>query len=394
MKSISKKIGILSLIAFAAGIAAGLLIPEFCISIEVLGTVYVNLLKIMIVPVIFTEITSALARDTENISRITMTTIIVFITMFIVSFIICSLLWTAIRPGAGVVFNEIAWEGDLDELSFGAFLLSMFPSNILTAMSSNALLPTIIFAFVFGIAIRQCKLSKLRDVIAELDTAFGKMLSYVMYLTPIGAFALISNTVAQYGSRILGTAAVYIGCGYLGCVVIMILVMILPVWIYCKISPAEYIKKAYKVWVLTLTTCSSAATLPTTIKVCNEDFGVPEKITKIVVPLGCTIHMCGGAVSFSLLAMFNIQMMGLTVTPGFMLLMVLFALLLNMAAPGLPGGGIVVGATYLSLLGIPLTFIGFYAGIYRILDMAYTTMNVCGDITANVLINKINEKTV
>ena len=84
MKSISKKTGIISLIAFAASIAAGLLIPEFCKSIEVLGTVYVNLLKIMMVPVIFTGITSALARDSENMSRITITTILVFIVMFVV----------------------------------------------------------------------------------------------------------------------------------------------------------------------------------------------------------------------------------------------------------------------------------------------------------------------
>lgn len=262
-------------------------------------------------------------------------------------------------------------------------------------MSGNAILPVIIFAFAFGIAIRQCKLEKVRAVMTELDTAFGKMLSYVMYLTPFGVFALMSNTVVSYGGKILGTAALYAGCAYLGCVLITLLVMMLPVWIAAGINPIQYVRRVYKVWVLTLTTCSSAATLPTTVRICNEEFGVPEKITNLVVPLGCTIHMCGGAVSFSLLAMFNMQMMGIPMTFGLMMIMLLSALLLNMGAPGLPGGGIVIGATFLSILGIPLTFIGFYAGIYRVLDMAYTTMNVCGDVTANVLINRLvkNEKT-
>ena len=389
MKTYIKKIGIISCIAFALAVVAGLLIPEFCKSISVVGTVYVNLLKIMIVPVIFTGITSAMARDSENVSGITATTILVFVGMFVVSFLLCCGLWALLQPGRGVALEEVVWDGEISTLSFGDFLVSLFPANILTAMEGNAILPVIIFAFAFGIAIRQCRLEKLRDVMNELDTAFGKMLSYVMVLTPLGVFALMSNTVATYGSKILGTAAVYIGSAYLGCLVIMLLVMILPVWIYCGVNPVAYIQRAYKVWVLTLTTCSSAATLPTTIRVCNEEFGVPEKITKIVVPLGCTIHMCGGAVSFSLLAMFNMQMMGIPMTFGLMMIMLLSALLLNMGAPGLPGGGIVLGATYLSLLGIPLTFIGFYAGIYRLLDMAYTTMNVCGDITANVLINKI-----
>ena len=139
---------------------------------------------------------------------------------------------------------------------------------------------------------------------------------------------------------------------------------------------------------MTLTTCSSAATLPYTIKVCNEEFGVPEKVTNIVVPLGCTIHMCGGAVSFALLGIFTSQLFGVPITFGTFMIMIISATLINMAAPGIPNGGIVIGATYLSILGIPLTFIGLYSGIYKLLDMAYTTLNVTGDVTANILINE------
>ena len=98
--------------------------------------------------------------------------------------------------------------------------------------------------------------------------------------------------------------------------------------------------------------------------------------------------MCGGAVSFSLLAMFTAQMYGIPITLPMYLTMLISALLINMGAPGIPGGGIVIGATYLTLLGLPISFIGFYAGIYRLLDMAYTTMNVTGDITANCIIKE------
>lgn len=385
----SKILGFASLAAFILAIPAGMLFPSFCKGIESLGTIYVNLLKLMIVPVLFSGIVSALADGRTDISGITLRTIIVFIVMFAASFILCSVLWVIIRPGVGAAFAETAWDGEVTAVTLSGFLTSLFPSNIVTAMSQNALLPVIIFAFVMGIAIRECGLRKLADVFGELSAAFNRMLSYVMYLTPVGVFALLCNTVANYGGRILGTAAVYIGCAYLGCLLITVSVMILPVSLYCGISPLTYLKRVYKIWLMTLTTCSSAATLPNTIKVCNEEFGVPESITNLVVPLGCTIHMCGGAVSFSLLAFFNMQMFGIRPDVGMLLLMFLTALLLNMGAPGIPGGGIVIGATYLSILGIPISFIGFYAGIYRLLDMAYTTMNVCGDITANVLINKM-----
>jgi len=393
-KNQSKILGIASLAAFVLAVIAGLLAPEFCNAIECVGTIYVNLLKIMIVPVLFTGIASSLGNNTGNVSGITVKTILVFIAMFVVSFLICSALWAVLKPGVGAAFTEVEWDGELTELSLSAFLIALFPNNIITAMSNNSILPVIIFAFVFGIVIEKCKLTRLAQSMEDLSTAFKKMLEYVMFLTPIGVFSLMGNTVANYGSKILGTAAIYIGCAYLGCVVIAVLVMMLPVWIYAGIDPITYIRRVYKVWIMTLTTCSSAAALPNTIKVCNEEFGISENITNLVVPLGCTIHMCGGAVSFSLLAMFNMQMYGMTMTPGLYILMLVLALVINMGAPGIPGGGIVIGATFLSVLGIPITFIGFYAGIYRLLDMAYTTMNVCGDISANILIHKMVSKKI
>ena len=143
---------------------------------------------------------------------------------------------------------------------------------------------------------------------------------------------------------------------------------------------------------MTLTTCSSQATLPTTIKVCNDELKIPSRITNITVPLGCTIHMCGGAVSFALLGIFCSQLYGIDITITKYIMMLFSATVINMAAPGIPNGGIVIGASYLSLFGIPLSFMGFYSSIYKLLDMSYTTLNVTGDITANVILNKTIKK--
>jgi Na+/H+-dicarboxylate symporter len=124
------------------------------------------------------------------------------------------------------------------------------------------------------------------------------------------------------------------------------------------------------------------------MKVCEEEFGVDKNIVDVVSPLGCTIHMCGGAVSFALLGLFCSRMYGIEVNLITFIMMMISSLLINMSAPGIPNGGVVIGATYLQLLEIPLDFIGFYSGMYKILDMLYTTLNVTGNITANVIISE------
>lgn len=387
----TKRISLITLGAFGLGILGGLLFPGIMLSLEFLGTIYINLLKMMIIPILFFGIITALiSTEKQQISKITIRTVALFAIMFTLSFLINSGFVALVKPGTTFTFTDVIWEGEITQISLASFFTSFFPDNILRVATENAILPIILFAFAVGFAINH--LDKYKEFLIQLNTSinaiFNQILQWIMYLTPIGVFALMGTTVANFGPSVLASGAAYILSAWIGCVIIAILVMILPVWLYCKINPIEYIKKVSEIWMMTLSTCSSAATLPNTIRVCNEKFNIPKELTNIIVPLGCTIHMCGGAVSFSLLALFNMQMYNIPLTFPLFITMLIVALLINMGAPGIPGGGIVIGATYLSILGVPLTFIGFYAGIYRLLDMAYTTMNVTGDISANLLIKK------
>lgn len=387
----TKRISLITLGAFGLGILGGLLFPGIMLSLEFLGTIYINLLKMMIIPILFFGIITALiSTEKQQISKITIRTVALFAIMFTLSFLINSGFVALVKPGTTFTFTDVIWEGEITQISLASFFTSFFPDNILRVATENAILPIILFAFAVGFAINH--LDKYKEFLIQLNTSinaiFNQILQWIMYLTPIGVFALMGTTVANFGPSVLASGAAYILSAWVGCVIIAILVMILPVWLYCKINPIEYIRKVSEIWMMTLSTCSSAATLPNTIRVCNEKFNIPKELTNIIVPLGCTIHMCGGAVSFSLLALFNMQMYNIPLTFPLFITMLIVALLINMGAPGIPGGGIVIGATYLSILGVPLTFIGFYAGIYRLLDMAYTTMNVTGDISANLLIKK------
>ena len=383
-----KKNNILIILGLIMGILGGLFLPKLMNELSFLGTIYINLLKFMIIPILFTTITVTIYNSQKSKSKIIMKTILTFIIMFVVTFLMTSLITFLLKPGIGFKFNPVAWSEQLTKFNLSEILVNLFPSNIGTMITANAIFPTILFAVIFGVGASNVKEGKKAiELINSFKTIFNKILEYIMYLTPLGVFSLIGVTIANYGSVIFGIGFRYIGMAYLCSILTIIIVMVLPVWLIAKINPFTYIKKITKVWLITITTCSSAATLPHTIKTCNKDLNIPEKVTDIVVPLGCTIHMCGGAVSFALLGIFCSQLFGVSITLPLYLLMMVSATLINMAAPGIPNGGIIIGATYLSMLGIPLSFIGFYSGIYKLLDMAYTTLNVTGDITANVLIN-------
>ena len=387
------KLSLITLIGLVLGIIFGLVFPEHTQAISFIGTYYITILKYMIVPVVFTSISVSIYNSKNFKDSLVIKTVLVFIAMFVSTFILSSIVVTIINPASGFQFENVEWTGETTQISISSILINLIPKDLKKFLTGSNLFFVILMSVIFGLLCTKIKGGdKAIEFIIKVKELIFKVLEIYMYVTPFASFSLISNTVAKYGSILVGVGFKYILTAYISSLCAVIVVMVLPVLIICKMSPATFIKKVYKIWTITVSTCSSAATLPYTIKTCKEEFNIPEKITDVVVPLGCTIHMCGGAVSFSLLGLFCAKLYGITVTPSMYLLMVVSATLINMAAPGIPNGGVVIGATYLQLLGIPLDFIGFYSGIYKLLDMVYTSLNVTDDIAANVIINKLCSK--
>ena len=382
-----KKISLYTLIALIIGVVCGIYLKNYVGYVDFIGTIYINILKFLIGPIIFTSITVTIFMSNKKESNLVFRAIGLFVTMFVTTFLLTSLVVYVLKPTEGFVFDSTDYTGTISDLSIKDIIVNLFPSNLINMFANNQLFAIIMFSFLVGYCATKVKNgNKVIEFIKVLRDIFFKILEYVMYITPFAVFSLIANTVAKYGAILIGVALKYIGTAYLCGLLTMIFVMVLPVSIFAKINPFTYIKKIYKVWMISTTTCSSAATLPTTLRTCNEELGIDSSITDVVVPLGCTIHMCGGAVSFALLGLFCSSLFGVQVTGASYILMLVSAVIINMSAPGIPNGGVVIGATYLQLLGIPLEFIGFYSGIYKILDMLYTTLNVSGDITANVIL--------
>ena len=387
------KLSIFTLIGLVLGIVVGLVLPNIAPYIKFIGTYYITILKYMVVPVVITTISVSIYNSTKLKNKLVPITLLVFVLMFSLTFLLSSLIVTIINPSSGFVLEVTDWTGTTSELGIKGMLLNLIPKSLSKFLTGGYLFTVIIISVIVGfLCSRFSKGNVVIEKIIIVKDFLFKVLGYYMYVTPFAVLSLISNTIVEYGPIVLGVGAKYILTAYICAIAALIVVMILPILLITKTNPVVFIKKVYKIWMITLSTCSSAATLPYTIKTCHEEFGIPDEVTDVVVPLGTTIHMCGGAVSFALLGLFCSKLFGVEITFGKYILMLIYAILINMAAPGIPNGGVAIGATYLQLLGIPLDFIGFYSGIYKLLDMIYTSLNVTDDIASNVIINYINNK--
>ena len=381
-------------IGFVIGIALGFLAPSFSLSIKFLGDIYLNLIKMMIIPILVCAVAGGIinSSDITALKRIGVKTVILYVIMFLASFAVSFGVAVAIRPGLNVVFeNQPVYEGDGPaSMSFGEVLTGIVQDNMLKAMLDNAVLPTILFTMIIAIAILAAgeKGKVLKDFINSMSAVAFSVLGMIMETSPVGVMALMAFSIAEYGSGIFMAIGKYILCCWLACIAVFIIVFTIPVKLYTRVDLRTYLAACGKVALMTMSTTSSAATLPTTIRVSTEDLGAPASISDFTLPLGCTINMCGGACSFCCISLFVADFYSLDLPLGKLAAMAVVATLINMAAPGIPGGGIVLMTSYLTIFGLPIDLIGPVAAFYRLLDMAFTTINVEGDIAANLIISK------
>ena len=368
-------------IGFAIGILLGLYAPGFSISTKIVGDIYLRLIKFMVLPVLVCAVMTGIinSANIKSLRRVAVKTVVLFFVMFLASFAVSSVVAMSIRPGQGIVFeNQPVYEGTIaGKLSAADVLRQLFPSSLEDIFSSKNILVTIILAIILAVVIVRMgeKAEHVKDFINRLSDIVFRILSVIMETSPIGVMSLIAFSIAEYGAGLFMAIGKYILCCWLACIAVFIIVFMLPVIFYTKTDLKTYLRACGRVALMTISTTSSAATLPTTIRVCTKDLGAPEDISSFILPLGCTINMCGGACSLGL--------------PFAQLAaMALVAALLNMAAPGIPGGGIVLMTSFLTIFGLPIDLIGPVAAFYRLLDMAFTTINVEGDIAANLIIAK------
>ena len=265
----------------------------------------------------------------------------------------------------------------------------MVPTNIINAMAKQDILQMIFFTVLFAVAIVYIgeKGKKVVEMCESCAQIIYKMLDIVMLYSPIGVFALMANTTAVYGPQLFGALAKFVITDYVGCLLIWALLSGIT-YLYTKVDYIKMCKSMVPIWINTVATNSSAGTIPITLDCVTNKLHVPMSIASFSVPLGATINLTGAALYKTILAFFVAEIYGLDMTWSQTVMIITISTIMSIAAPGIPGGGIVTGAIFLNLMGLPMDMMGPIAGMYRLIDMSHTTINVSGDVLGTLIVAK------
>ncbi len=381
------------LIGFVLGAILGAIWGPGIVWVKPVGTIFISLLKMLIIPLIFSTLVVGVASIAEpkKLGRVAGKTIAYYLVTTAFAIIIGLLLGNIFQPGAGM---NLVLEGPVKEAakapSLVDTLINLIPTNPIGAMANGIVLQVIVFALFFGYAMTKAgekgaAVLKFFDGFAE---TMYKLTGTVMEFAPYGVFALIATTVGTHGLSVLVPFAKLIFAVYLGVIIHEVVVYSGMVSIIGKMSPVKFFKGFSEAALLAFSTCSSSATLPVSMRVAQENLGVSPTISSFVQPLGATVNMDGTALYQGVCALFVAQAYGIHLGFGGQLMVLLTALLASIGTAGVPGAGLVMLTMVLTSVGLPLEGVALIAGIDRILDMARTSCNVTGDAACAVVVAK------
>ncbi len=393
------------IICMFAGILVGLLFlmvaPKSTFTSEYLkpiGTIYINLLKFMVVPVVLFSITDGVVslNDLKRVGSVGLRTFIYYICTTAIAVVIGLAVVNCFKGLFPVLDSAVR-----DSLEYTAtdapkvmdVIVGIFPDNLFKPLVEANMLPVICIAIFFGAGILAAgdKGKKIGDLINCMNDVTMKILMMVIKLTPIGVFCLMADVVAVNGPKIVGSLALVVGVAYIGYILHIVIVYGCSIKFLSGMSPVKFFKGLAPAMLTAFTTTSSNATLPINIECCN-DMGAEPEISSFVLPLGATINMDGTAIYQAVCAVFIACCYGIDLTLGQMAMIVLTATLASIGTAGVSGAGMIMLSMVLMSVGLPVEGIAIIAGVDKLFDMGRTTLNITGDATAAMWVSKVERK--
>ena len=347
------------------------------------SSIFVNLLKLLIVPLVFFSLVSGISSLTsmQSLGNITFKTIALYLSTTAIAVSLSLIVGSIFKPGSGYS-SELAPPDKLPE-GQGIYetILDIFPANIIEAMAQNQMLAVVFFSILFGLALN--KTNHLTDNFSKsfekLNTVFMQLVIMIISFAPIGVFCLIGKFVITDGLDIFQEAFQY--------VLLLITVLIIHAFvtyslvlkIFTNLSIITFFKKMKEVAIFAFSTSSSAATIPVTLKTVQDELGVNKNVSSFVIPVGATINMDGTAIMQGMATVFIAQMSGIDLTLFQYVQIVILAVVTSIGTAAVPSAGTITLVIILQQFGLPLEAIGIILAVDRILDMLRTSVNVTGD---------------
>ena len=396
MEKIKQSLPLQIFIALGLGIVAGLIflalgLADFTTDyIKPFGTIFLNLLKFIVVPIVITSIVQGVVSlsDIKKVGTIGLRTIIYYFctTAFAITI---GLIFANLFKGTYKVLqtSDLAYEA-AEPTSFMDTIVNIFPSNLFQPMVDSSMLQIIVIAiFVgFGIIIAGDKGQLFSDWIDSVYEVFMVIMRGIIKVTPIAVFCLITPVVAVNGPEVLGSLAMVLLTAYIAYAVHMFFTYSIAVKTLGHMNPVTFLKGALPGFLFAFSSTSSIGTLPVSME-CVENMGGRKDVASFTLPLGATINMDGTAIYQGVCAIFIASCYGIPLTFGQMITIVLTATLASVGTAGTPGAGMIMLAMVLQSVGLPVEGIALVAGVDRIFDMGRTGVNVVGDMSAAMIIS-------
>lgn len=393
------------MIGMLAGIAIGALLHRFPESrpwlvdnlLQPAGDIFIKLMKMIVVPIVFSCMVVGIAGhgDGKSLGRIGVKSLSYFFCITTLAIIVGLVIGNLLEPGAGTDLASLKAAAITLPTSNGAghslgqIIVGIIPDNVINAMAQGSLLSVLFFAVMFGLGVSKLSNERKEPVISLLrgvSEAMFKVTSMIMAYSPIGVFGMISVTVANFGFSSLLPLAKLIMVSYVA-IAFFVLVILNLVARFCGINLFALMRHIKDELILAFSSASSAAVMPQLMKKL-ETYGVPPSLVSFVVPVGYSFNLDGASLFLGIGTLFVAQLYGIDLSFGDQALLVVTMVLTSKGAAGVPGFMFVILSATLASAGLPLEGIAFIAGVYRLMEMPTTALNVLGNALAPLVIAK------
>ncbi|MGB4190978.1 MAG: dicarboxylate/amino acid:cation symporter [Rickettsiales bacterium] len=381
------------IIGLVSGLGAAYFLGEKAANFKFLGTIFISLIKMVIVPLIFFSVVTAITnmRESKSVSKIAIKSVLTFLlsSVFAVSIGIITALFLTPGSGKKFTFLKSGVESASSEVpKISDILINIVPNNIFNSFAEGNILQIVLFSCLIGTILNLLgeKTEKVTVIIKEISFVFLKMIEIVVLIAPFGVFGYISWTVGTQGFGVLLSLVQLISTLFTACF-IQYLVFGIFIIVFARINPIPFYKKMLEPQIVAFSTSSSKATLSTTMRTLREKLGVSENSINFVLPIGSSINMDGGAIYLAVCTMFFAQATGLHFEFQDYCTLVFMCTLGSIGAAGIPGGILLfLGITFKSL-GLPTEAVAIIISLDCVLDMMTTVINVTGDACVTLVID-------
>ena len=389
----------LVILGIVLGVLFGSFLPELALQQQVIGQIFISFLKMLVVPLVFSSIFVSILGlgSLEDLKNIGIRTIGLYLLTTALATFLAIFVMNLIPIGEAVSSEglEYAKASEVAEFSLSAMVLSFIPTNIFHSLTNGSMMQIIVFSILLSVAslhLESHRQQTMLDFFTAITNAMLRMAEWIIKLTPIGVFSLISYVIADQGIDVVLGLWKYMLMVLSVLVIHAVITLPIVLSIFGRINPYKYLSAIREAPIMAFSTASSAATLPVSMRIVQDVGGVDSKSASFVLPLGATVSMDGTAAYLTVAVLYISHLAGVDLSFMEQILLGVTVVALSVGVAALPSASLVMMVVILNQIGLPVEYIALIVAVDRILDMARTSLNVTSDLVVVKIIDQIQKR--